>query len=121
MMIREVQNVVNKSVTVEITREITVDQLYKIQPTEAYLGVECGTVRVMFIGCLSELLDYSEEASSQADEYARVQLDLLDKEFYAEEDKRLRTQPWVVYQYSRLPRDTYIFPLEEFVIHTTQY
>lgn len=106
-------------VGVEITRSIRVGQSYKIGPTEAYLGIDSGTVRVLHIGDLSSVMEYSDEVSMMADEFAGVHLSLMDEPLRTEEDERLRNQPWIVYQYTN--KDVYVLPLEEFVIHTTMY
>lgn len=112
-----------ESVDVEVTRKIRVDGSYKIQPTEAYLGIECGTIRITHIAMLCDLVDIGDDLRMQADEFARVLLDNIgeDSPEWITEDTRLCEQPWVVYQYSKLPEDRYCLPLEEFVIHTTIY
>lgn len=108
-----------KEVEVTIVRKIGTGRLYKIQPTEAYLGIEAGTVRVTHIVPLVELINISEDLSSQADEFCRVHFDNL--EYDSTEHARLTEQPWVVYQYSKLTTDRYVMPLDEFVEHTTHY
>lgn len=118
MKIREVEGIRGDMVVVEVTREIKVGKVYKIQPTEAYLGIDQGTVVVTNI----DALEYLEgDTLEQAREFCRIHLDGMTGQDYYDEDMRLNNQPWVAYQYSRLPGDQYVLPLEEFVIHSTMY
>lgn len=107
-------------VYIQVNRIIDVGQLYKIQPTEAYLGIEQGTVSVLFIGDLAELLEYDENLSKQADEFARVSLDLLEgTSEWSVDEERFHTQPWVAYSYRN--NECSVLPLYEFIEHTTHY
>ena len=107
-------------VFVQINRAIRVGQLCKIQPTEAFLGIECGTVRVMFIGSPADIYDYDDNMSKEIDAFSESMLDLCPED-NMELTTRFIDEPWVVYQYSRLHQDRTVLPLQEFVEHTTNY
>lgn len=120
------------SVEVTITRVIKIGGIYKINPSEAYLGVDSGNVKV--VGIVPFELDKSHQYVSHIhteniirdiDEYARVQLDTLGGPGNAEyegELERLSSQPWIVYEYVYPSGEYYcVFPLEEFVEHSMMY
>lgn len=113
-----------------ITRTIKVGQTLKINPSEAFLGVEPGNIEVIAIlpGILSALdvdvegID-AEAVIRQMEEYKDVMLDLFqpgDSE-YEYELTRLNEQPWILYQYTTGDKEWNVFPLEEFVDHSMIY
>lgn len=118
MIIREVEGILGDTVVVEVTKEIRVGGLYKMVPTEAYLGIDYGTARVDDIVLRDDMaLDIQE----QANEFTRLHLECMEGDMLEQETKRLATQPWVVYTYTGKGGDTLALPLEEFVIHSTMY
>jgi hypothetical protein len=107
-------------VYVTTTRAIKVDQTLRINPSEAYLGIEPGVVRVTFIGTMDEIQasDLDDVAKEQAIFEQGTMMDNTDD---TEELDRLENGIWVVYQYSNLDADKCSLPLEEFVEHTMRY
>lgn len=117
-------------VSAVITRTIKVGQTLKINPSEAFLGVESGNVEVIAIlpGILSALdvdvegID-AEAVIRQIEEYKDVMLDPFqpgDSE-YEYELTRLNEQPWILYQYTTGDKEWNVFPLEEFIDHSMIY
>lgn len=121
-------------VEVTTTRTIRVGQLLKINPSEAYLGVDSGNVRVLAIvpskpdneTVYAEGID-TEGIIRDIEEYKDIHLDTLGgpgSTDYEDELMRLDNQPWVVYHYPYAKQEEvyiYVFPLEEFVQHSMMY
>lgn len=119
-----------ESVHVQVTRKIEVGKVLKINPSEAYLGIDSGNVRVLAIvpAKPDNLESYGEGIDTEViirhiEEFKDIHLDSLRGEDYASELARLDDQPWVVYQYVYNPTNTEwaVLPLEEFVEHTMMY
>ena len=118
-------------VEVTTTRTIRQNGIYKINPSEAYLGVDSGNVKVLAIvpSMPDSETEYAEGIDTMGiirdiEEYKNIQLDTLGSLEYEEELERLNSQPWVVYHYPYTDQDEtyiYVFPLEEFVQHSMMY
>jgi hypothetical protein len=118
-----------ESVDVEVTRKIKVGVTLKINPSEAWLGIESGTIKITHI--LSQAnIESVDSPDHPIAEYVgqivhdkEVYLDTMgqpgDSEYQSEYD-RLETDPWVVYKYSHTG-EWAILPLEEFVQHSMMY
>lgn len=114
------------SVTVMVERTIAVGTTVKINPSEAYLGIDSGNITIVAI-CTMDLLE--GDAKSDAEEFTRIHLDMYDEDedmdddeeesVYTSERTRLHEKPWVTYEYRN--GDTQVLPLEEFVDHTMMY
>lgn len=106
----------NDKVEVVVTRTIVPGQLLKIHPSEAFLGIESGTITVDSIRKLNELEGGMRD---MADDYIQAATDFLEDEELATERNRLQGT-WVVYTYAN-SQETLALPVEEFVDHTIQY
>lgn len=102
-------------VSVEVTRIVRIGTIMKINPSEGYLGIESGNIQITEIGAKRDITLYD-----QADEFSRVHLDCLEGDEYMEENIRLDSGLWVVYNYTR-SGDKETLPLEEFIAHTMHY
>lgn len=111
-------------VQVQIKRTIYVGQTLKINPSEGYLGINSGNIRVQAILPYERLTEYSQEVYDYATEHATVELGCFgDTPEYNEEYSKMFNGLWVVYEYTYDPSDTdpYAIPLEMFVQHTMMY
>jgi hypothetical protein len=113
----------NDGITVEITRSIRVGQTLRINPSEAFLGIESGIIVITHVGTREELIDSiipDAIRESIQTEY-EVMMDNLDDKYAEDRDtkERLDIEPWVAYQYTNGER--YSSPLELFIQHTMEY
>lgn len=122
------------SIEVEVTttRTIRVGGIYKINPSEAYLGVDSGNIKVLAIlphkpdneTVYAEGID-TEDVIRQVEEYKDIQLDTLGgpgTTEYEDELMRLDSMPFILYQYCYTKdKEWCVFPLEEFVQHSMMY
>ena len=119
---------------VETTRTIKVGCTYRIHPTEAWLGIDRGFIKVLAIdpltnppGVLKSYIELNEEGKA---EYASI-LSGFDEgdEDYKSLKEELDTKPWVTYEYTSFlcknPNvelgETYMLPLFVFQDVITQY
>lgn len=120
----------SRSVVVEITTEIREGHWYRINPSEAYMGIESGVVEVTAILSGIKELDSKEvyvEGVNTEDLIHMIEvhkegvLDLMEgTEYYDEELNKLDNGLWIVYKYQR-DGEWNVLPLEEFVGHTMHY
>jgi len=103
-------------VSVEVTRTVRIGAIMKINPSEGYLGIESGNIQVTEIGAMRDIT-----LRDQAEEFARVHLDMLEGDEYMEENIRLDSGLWVVYNYTSGNGGKETLPLEEFIAHTMHY
>lgn len=109
---------------VQTTRVLRIGMHLKINPSEGYLGIESGNIKIDNIidGADVPKLDRGTDVYKDIQEFADVYLSLFsegDYDDYNDAHTRLFTQPWIVYSYSN--SDTYVLPLEEFLEHTMIY
>ena len=110
-------------IQVQVTRSVRVGGMYKIQPTEAYLGIEPGTVHVLEI-CKLEDMDTSREYYENGKTFMEVEADNLDSSMFKEDMEYLDAMTnglWVAYKYSTYDLGEWALPIEQFVTHTTHY
>ena len=120
----EINSVISNAVRVTIERRIAVDQTLRINPSEAYLGIESGVIKVLAVGTMKQLKATEDIHPGIVEcidcEYS-VMRDNLDPSY--DEDVRLldslEIDPWVGYQYTN--GDVYALPLYLFVDHTMSY
>ena len=110
-------NMTERGIEVTVTRRISIGYTLKINPSEAYLGIESGDIKPLAI---QEIIYMEEHIRPQADEFSRVHLECLEGDEYMEENIRLNAGLWVVYQYTH-SGEIETLPLEEFVAHTMPY
>jgi hypothetical protein len=117
------------SVTVTMDVEIKVGRWLRINPSEAFMGIEPGVVKIAGILHHTKLDNEevyvdginTEELIHMIEVHKDGVLDLMEgTEYYGEELDKLDNGIWVVYQYQR--NDGWnVLPLEEFVGHTMHY
>lgn len=117
------------SITVLVERTVTIGQTLKINPSEAWLGIESGNIKIISIGTREQLLEQGnpDVIDSMEAEYEA----LKDIKHYVEQGQAdaddvafrnsLDTDPWVGYQYQNRAADIYALPLELFLDHTMSY
>ena len=106
-----------RGIEVTVTRRISIGYTLKINPSEAYLGIESGDIKPVAIQPMNEI---ERDIADQAEEFTRIHLDGLEGDDHANEYNRLHNDLWVVYQYNH-GGEIEALPLEEFVQHTMSY
>ena len=87
----EVTTQFDNLVEVTVYRRIQTGMTLRINPSEAYLGIDSGVIKVQHITDLAGLLELDEDLSRQADAFGNAHLDMLG------EDRELEK---CVYQYA---------------------
>lgn len=91
------------------TGRLKIGQVFRIHPSEAYQGIEEGTIRVLAVGKFGSLGEHNEAA---ANHYGMLQELLLEID-------PLEDYTFVVYKYDN--GEVQVLELEEFLDHTTTY
>ena len=122
---------VGNQVKVEISRTITVGGEYRISTSYGYAGITSGVVQPVAILSPEDIMNIAGDADANdvvtlIESFKDNMLSLYTdrdgdpEEGYGEELRRLDTCIWVAYQYIYSNHDDiYVFPLEEFIDHTT--
>jgi hypothetical protein len=111
-------------ITVEIERSVRVGSIMRINPSQAYLGIEPGVITVEAIGDMTEIRGTQDvDIVEYMEEHYKVEVDNLDIEGYEQDreyKQKLDREPWVVYSYQS-SGDTYVIPLGLFLDHISTY
>lgn len=109
----------NNTVEVQVTRTIRVGQILKINPSEAYLGIESGNITIIDIANHDELA--SSELRDMATDFINVET-YTDVEDNVEFGRRheLEGNLWVAYKYHK-DDEISVLPIDEFIEHTMNY
>ncbi|AWD92955.1 hypothetical protein HSE3_gp003 [Bacillus phage vB_BceM-HSE3] len=102
-------------VEVQVTRKITIGSTFSISPSQAFMGIDAGSVEVIDI-CKYE--DLQEEAKSDADAY------LSTLEEFEDEYNQEKSSAWIVARYldtEQFGTDKLAFPLHTFVDHISAF
>lgn len=124
----------SEEIVVEVTRSIREGMTLRMNPSEAFLGIESGLIKVVAILPYPNSLDPeelthisgipSEDILVHIRSFTEAMIDLRDPtdpgDNYKDEVDRLGAEPWVVYQYSK-DKEWAVLPIEEFVDHTMHY
>lgn len=115
------------SLTVTIDKEIKVDKILRINPSEGWLGIESGLIKIRHILSQEdrqsvdrpdhEYAEYTHQIESDIDVYLQGQ----EGNDYASALHALDSQPWIVYVYTHDRAEWYTLPLDLFVDHTMMY
>lgn len=115
---------------VTTTRTIKVGNIFRIHPTEAFLGVDRGIVEVVDIHIVPALdKECLDEANAMLTGLFGNNPEDSDKEFYQQCVEELMDSPWIEYRYThflcRNPEaeigKSYYFPLDIFSSSITGY
>ncbi len=114
----------NDYVQVEVTKTIRIGGQYRISASWGYAGVEEGIVEVVGILSAYDAINIEDkDISNMIEEFKRISVDNLEGTDKDTEQERMDTTIWVVYKNIVTKHEIgeqYVFPLEEFVDHTSQ-
>lgn len=129
MVDMDIIDVREDSIMIVETRTIRIGQTIRINPSEAYLGIESGLIKVL--GFIPPKPDNetayiagedTESILSDIEYFKEIELQAVEgTEDYAGRLGDLDNQQWVVYRYNGNHIEYQVLPLDLFVGHTMYY